>query len=230
MLYVFAGFPKSGSDAGSFVLHAGGIRHGFCACQQCFEDRGEPPEADASFILEHDPNIQYRKQGVFISGTDEFLYPVEYRMSDLCLSEGITWDWFRDTWRFGNGVTIHKTWADPEYKNVIHGTDLSLDEYLIQNGPTSLNELQLERVHVKTEGWEQYESRYPEGMCPQESHIVHLTWMVTTHRLPEFAYERIRNVIEYSAEPRSPERYSSEPGHHFSQLEIYDGTPVVQKG
>ena len=228
MLYVFAGFPNKGSKPGSLSLHAGGIRHGFCACEKCFEERGEPIESEASFILEHDANIQYRKSGVFINNSDEYLYPTEYRMSDLCLRDGITWNWFTDTWKFGNGVTMHKTHADPEYKTVVHETDLSLDEYLSQNGPTTLSELKLERKHIRTEGWEKYESRYPKGMCPQESHLVHLTWFVTTHRIPEFAYNRIRDIIEYDAEPQNIQQYSTKLGHHFSQIEIYDGTPAVK--
>ena len=227
MLYVFAGFPNKGSKPGSLSLHAGGIRYGFCACEKCFEERGEPIESETSFILEHD--LSYRKGGVFIGNTDEYLYPVEYRMSDVCLRDGITWDWFTDGWKFGNGVTIHKTYAHFEYKTVVHQTDLSLDEYLLQQGPTFLNDLQLERKHISTEGWEIYEARYPEGMCPQEPHLVHLTWLVTTHKLPEFVYERIRDIIEYDAEPKYLEQYSQEQGHHFSTSEIYDGTPVYHE-
>jgi len=229
MLYVFAGFPNKGNKSGTLSLHAGGIRYGFCACEKCFEERGEPIESDASFILEHDANIQYRKSGVFINNSDEYLYPTEYHMSDVCLRDGITWDWFTDTWKFGNGITMHKTYADPEYKIVVHETELSLDEYLSQNGPTALNELKLGKKHIRTEGWEKYESRYPKGMCPQEPHLVHLTWLVTTHKLPEFVYERIRDIIEYDAEPKYLEQYSQEQGHHFSTSEIYDGTPVYHE-
>ena len=48
MLYVFAGFPKNG-------LHAGGLQH----CIETVEELGE---------LEHDPAVQYRKEGVFAGG------------------------------------------------------------------------------------------------------------------------------------------------------------------
>ena len=77
-------------------------------------------------LLEHDPSIQYRKEGVFINKTDEWLYPVDYRISDLCLRDGIDWDWFPEHWKFGNGVTMQKTLAAPDYRTVIHGTDMTL--------------------------------------------------------------------------------------------------------
>ena len=51
MLYIFAGFPKSG-------LHAGGL-------QLAIE------EVEMLGELEHDPAVQYRKEGVFASNTDE---------------------------------------------------------------------------------------------------------------------------------------------------------------
>ena len=198
MLYIFAGFPKNG-------LHAGGL-------QYCIED------VEELALLEHDPAVQYTKEGVFVPDTEEMLYPVEYRMSDLCLKDGITWDWFPERWSFGNGVTVHKTQARPEYKTVVHGTDLSLDEFLAHHGSTPLAHLELERLHVRHEGWEQYEARWLPGMCPQESHVVHLTWLVTTHRLPDFIYERIRALIEDGATPKQAETYVrlEEPGKYLS--------------
>jgi hypothetical protein len=204
MLYVLAGFPKNG-------LNAGGLQ--FCVEQ-----------VENLAILEHDPAVQYRKEGVFVPGkAEELLYPVEYRMSDLCLRDGITWDWFPENWSFGNGVTIHKTQASPEYKTVVHGTDLNLDQFLSQYGVTRMAELELERLHVRHEGWQKYEARWLPGTCPQESHVVQLTWLVTTHRLPEFAYNRIRDLIERAAEPKDIHPYSGEPGKHFSEIRRWDG-------
>ena len=93
MLYVFAGFPGRNAPCGSLQLHAGRLEY----CFETVEDLA---------ILEHDPNVQYRKEGVFTSGkTGEFLYHVEYRMSELCLRDGITWEWFPESFDFGNGVT-----------------------------------------------------------------------------------------------------------------------------
>ena len=198
MLYIFAGFPKSG-------LHAGGLQ---LAIEE-FEMLGE---------LEHDPAVQYRKEGVFASNTDEELYPLEVVMSPMLERDGITWDWFDDNWAFGNGVTVHKTSASPEYKTVVHGTELNLEEFLAENGTTRLAELELERMHVRHEGWEKYEARWLSGTCPMEPHVVHLTWLVTTHKLPDFAYERIRSLIEDGAEPEQKEIYihPEEPGKYLS--------------
>lgn len=214
MLYVFAGFPKNG-------LHAGGL-------QYAVEDVENLAE------LEHDLAIDYRKEGVFASGkAHELLYPVKYRMSDLCLRDGITWEWFPENWGFGNGVTIHKTMASPEYRTVVHGTDLTLEQFLAWRGKTRLADLVLERMHVWHEGWEKYEARWLPGTCPQQSHIVHLTWLVTTHRLPPFAYDRIRQLIEGGAEPKDLHRYtprdSGEPGKHFSEIRGWDGQPAYQE-
>lgn len=209
MLYIFAGFPKSG-------LHAGGL-------QYCVE------EVEKLGLLEHSPSAHCRKEGVF-SGDHkeaEWLYDVEYHVSDQLLSEGITWDWFPDNWAFGNGVTTHKTHASLEFKTVVHGTDLTLDEFLARYGTTRLAELELERLHVRHEGWEKYEARWLPGTCPQFNHIVHLTWLVTTHRLPPFAYERIRELIEDpTSQPKDLHRYSQEKGHHFSALRQWDGKPA----
>jgi len=198
MLYVFAGYPKNG-------LHAGGLQLAIETVEELA-------------ILEHDPAVQYRKEGVFAAGSDELLYPVEYHMSDLCLRDGITWDWFPENWSFGNGVTVHKTTASLEYKTVVHGTDLNLDEFLTQHGTTRMSELKLERVHIRHEGWEKYEARWLPRTCPQENHVVHLTWLVTTHKLPGFVYDRIRALIEEGATPEQTEIYicPEEPGKYLS--------------
>ena len=210
MLYIFAGFPKNG-------LHAGGLQH----CIETVEELG---------LLEHDEAIQYRKEGVFAAGSDEELYPLEVVLSPMLERDGITWDWFSEGWAFGNGVTVHKTSASPEFKTVVHGTELDLNEFLAQNGTTRLAELQLERMHIKHEGWQEYEARWLPGTCPQESHIVHLTWMITTHKLPEFAYQRIQALIEGGAEPEQAEIYvqPEEPGKYLSTPRIWDGKPASQ--
>lgn len=198
MLYIFAGFPRNG-------LHAGGLQY----CIETVEELG---------LLEHDPAVQYRKEGVFATDSDEELYPLEVVMSPMLERDGITWDWFPENWSFGNGVTVHKTTANPEYKTVVHGTELNLEEFLAENGTTRLSELELERIHVKHEGWEKYEARWLPGSCPQENHAVQLTWLVTTHKLPDFAYERIRALIEDGAEPEQAETYiyPDEPGKYLS--------------
>lgn len=215
MLYIFAGFPKNG-------LHAGGLQF----CIEEVEDLG---------LLEHDPAIQYRKEGVFaVSGKyEEWLRDIDYHISALCLRDGITWDWFPENWSFGNGMTVHKTSAGPQCKVVVHGTDLNLDRFLAQHGTTHLAELALDRMHVRHEGWEKYEARWRPGTCPQENHIVHLTWLVTTHRLPAFAYERLRELIEDPAsQPKEPWRYvcEDEPGKYLSAIRKWDGKKDFSSG
>ena len=84
-------------------------------------------------------------------------------MSPMLERDGITWDWFSENWAFGNGVTVHKTTASPDYKTVVHGTSLNLDEFLAQHGTTELADLKLERLHIRHEGWEQYEARWLPG-------------------------------------------------------------------
>ena len=198
MLYIFAGYPKNN-------LHAGGLQY----CIESVEMLGE---------LEHDPAVQYRKEGVFAANTDEELHPLQVVMSPMLERDGITWDWFPENWSFGNAVTVHKTSASPEFKTVVHGTELNLEEFLAENGTTRLAELELERMHVKHEGWQEYEARWLPGTCPQESHVVHITWLITTHKLPDFAYERIRSLIEDGAEPEQKEIYirPEEPGKYLS--------------
>ena len=115
------------------------------------------------------------------------------------------------------------------YKTVVHGTDLNLDEFLARSGVTSIAELELERLHVRHEGWEKYEARWLPGTCPQENHIVHLTWLVTTHCLPTFAYNRIRALIEEGSEPKDRPVYSKEPGKHFSGTRKWEGVSTSGK-
>ena len=204
MLYIFAGFPKSN-------LHAGGLQY----CIETVEELG---------LLEHDPAVQYRKEGVFAAGTDEELYPLEVVMSPMLERDGITWDWFPENWSFGNGVTVHKTTASPEYKTVVHGTELNLDEFLTEYGTSRLGDLELERMHIRHEGWGEYENRWLPATCPMESHVVYLTWLVTTHKLPDFAYDRIRALIEDGVEPRQAELYvqPDEPGKYLHTLRPFN--------
>ena len=198
MLYIFAGFPKNG-------LHAGGLQY----CIETVEELA---------VLEHDPVVQYRKMGVYVDATDDMLYPVEVVMSPTLERDGITWDWFPEQWAFGNGVTIHKTLASPVYQTVVHGTDLTLDDYLANNGTTRLADIQLEQQHIQHEGWKSYEARWLPGTCPQENHVVYLTWLVTTHRLPDSIYNRIRDLIEVEVELDQADLYvrSDEPGRYLS--------------
>ena len=165
MLYVFAGFPKNG-------LHAGGLR-----LLTQLEELGD---------LEEDAAVQYRKEGVYIG--EEWARPIEYRMSDLCLREGISWDWFNENWAFGNGVTVHKTTAHYEKHIVI---------------------LEDNTVGVAIDDRSAYEARWMNGKCPQESHVVHLTWLVFKHELPDFTYEQLRGLIEDGTTPLNPKLYEN---------------------
>ena len=211
MLYIFAGYPKTG-------LNAGGLQHAV----ETVEELG---------LLEHDPAIQYRKEGVFMGSAAVGVEPighVQYRISDVCLRDGITWDWFPENWSFGNGGTVHKTLASPEYRTVVHGTDLTLDEWLATFGNVKLADLELRRKHNRTEGWEAYEKRWLPGTCPQENHVVHLTWLVAKHEMPSFAYERLRCLVEV------PGTELVKPGHyqerHFSMARIWDGKGAFHQG
>ena len=150
----------------------------------------------------------------------EWLYSTDYVISDRCLQDGITWDWFPEHWAFGNGATVHKTSASLDYRTVVHGTDLTLDEFLANEGTARLASLELTRTHNRHEGWKEYEARWLPGTCPQENHVVHLTWLVTTHRLPSFVYDRISGLIEFGAIPEQAELYErpDEPGKYLSAL------------
>ena len=182
--------------------------------------------------MEESDNVQYRKEGVFLvtKTGEEYIGPVEYRVSDLCLRDGITWDWFGEGWAFGNGVTVHKTLGSPEFRTVVHGTDLTLDQFLTWYGATKLADLELERMHVRHEGWEKYEARWLPGACPQENHIVHLTWLVSKHRLPPHAYRRLQGLIEDSnCQLKEPQLYSRAPGEHFSETRQWEGARVGRR-
>ncbi len=210
-LYILAGFPGKDALPGTRGLNAGGL-------QYAVEERL------GIALLEHDKGIQYRKEGVFIATDqgEERLRDVEYHLSDLCLWDGITWAWFPPNHAFGNGVTVHKTVANYEMKTVVHGTEDSLAEYLRGAGPTRLSDLVLEQRHIRTEGWEQYERRWLPGTCPQESHVVHLTSLVTKHKLPPFAYDVMRLLVEAPGLSAREELF--EP-RHFSEVRKWDRKP-----
>ena len=165
MLYVFAGFPKCG-------LNAGGLRQFI--------------QNEELGLLEEDPAIQYHNDG-----------ETPYHMSEMTTQGGIGWSWFTDNWSFGNGVTIHKTTADYDAHHV------TLNQALASS---------------HTEGRAEYEARWKPNMCPQQNHVVHMTWCVFQHRLPEFAYDRLRAIIEDGVEPMSRTLYETpdEPGLYYS--------------
>lgn len=165
MLYIFAGFPKCG-------LNAGGLHRLI--------------EVEEIGALDEEPEVSYSNDGEH-----------RYHMSELCEKDGLRWSWFTENWAFGNGVTVHKTTAHYQ-KHIVIREDNSLV--------------------VVVEDRSAYEARWAPGTCPQESHVVHLTWCVFQHELPEFAYERLRGLIEDGAAPLSPELYENkaEPGKYQS--------------
>ena len=177
--------------------------------------------------LEHDSAIQYRKSGVYIVSPDgdELKDTIDYRMSDMCLRDGIAWDWFPDQFDFGNGVTVQKTTARPEYKTVVNGTSLDLNQYIAEYGATDLSKLSLVRKHIKHEGWQKWEARWLSGTCPQEAVDVHLTWAVFTHKLPEFAYQRLRESIEdpsWELPNRGDYEIENDPWRYLSKTRILE--------
>ena len=199
MLYVFAGFPKCG-------LNAGGLEYAI-------------EEVEDLAMLEHGQTIQYRKEGEFAVGGEEaeWVAPITYRMSDRCLRDGITWDWFPEDHSFGNGVSVSKAIALVQHESVIVGTDLDLERYLRKRGPTRLNDLSMESRLVRHEGRKRYEARWLPGTCPDFNHVVHLTWVVAQYRWPEHIYERVRQIVEDPAVVLSePERY--DPERHISAI------------
>lgn len=218
-LYVFAGFPGKDS-AENRGLGSKGLQEAFCACEDCFERRGTEP-FEPGFILEHDNTICYRKEGVCLAGKPgEIIRSYEHRISDMLLMYGITWDWFLPNSRFGNGITRYVCNASPDYRTVISGTDMTLENFKRANRGTPYRESDLLLVdeHWRNESWTAYEARWESGKCPQVAHRVHLTWLVTTHKLPEFAYERLRDIIEYGAEPEGTYR-----PEHFNNPKIWNG-------
>ena len=199
MLYIFSGFPRCG-------LNAGGVEYAI----ETVEDLA---------VLEHGPTVQYRKEGEFAVGGEqaEWVAPITYRISDQCIGAGITWDWFPEDHSFGNGVSVSKTSALVQHESVIVGTDLDLERYLRERGPTRLNDLAMESRLVRHEGRKRYEARWLPGTCPDFNHVVHLTWVVAQYRWPEHIYERVRQIVEDPAVVLSePERY--DPERHISAI------------
>lgn len=202
MLYIFLGYPQTG-------LNAGGLQH-------CVE------EVERLAILEHDPAVQHAKEGVFIvhGSVGERQGMFEYRLSSQLERLGVTWDWFPENWGFGNGCTVHKTTANRETMLVDHRTGASVADLIATGRPLNLGQLRIQQVPKRTEGWIEYEKRWRPGTCPQKSHILHLTWLITKHRLPQFAYLRLEQIIE-------------SPGTILHDLERYrekDFSPVRKWG
>jgi len=218
MLYIFATSPDH-LEPGRHRLHAGGLTHLVDVVEELA-------------IIENDEDISYQKEGVFIPGSNgEWLRDLAYRMSETCLRDGITFNWFPERWTFGGGITCHKTSASPTYKTVVHGIDLTLNEFLAKHGTARLAELELDRLQVRHESWLAYEARWAlddngKTMCPQYSHQVFLTWVMTVDPMPEFAYERLRAVIEDGAELKDAHLYDHSPGQMFSTIRKWDGKPA----
>jgi len=158
--------------------------------------------------LEHDPSVQLTKENA-----------ADFRMSDLCVEQGIEWAWFPERFTFGNGVTVFKATAMLAEQVVVHGTNLSLDEYLHLDKPVPLSELQMVKQQNPSEGWREYEARWRPGTCPQGSHIVHLTGLVTKEPLTEDGYQDLCDVIERGT-PVDASEYSTE---HFSKTRAWQG-------
>lgn len=175
--------------------------------------------------LEHDPMISYAKEGVFAiypsGGIGERLGPVEYVLSSMLEAQGITWKWFPENHGFGNGITVPKTTALKEYQLVDHRTGNSIPDLLTKGYPLELGKLIIRMVPKRTEGWDKYEARWVPGTCLQESHIVHLTQIVTRGRLDTLAYNRIQRIIEDpSAMLTDVDRYREKD---FSPTRTWDG-------
>lgn len=208
MLYVFAGFPGHRGD--KLGLHAGGLA--FCI-----------DEVEELGLLER--RLCYRKGGVFTPGPEgEYLYDVEYRLSDNLRIDGITWDWFAHDWNFGNTTVCHKTMGGPRYRKMVYGTDTTLADFQAAHlgKPYPANLMVVDEIE-QSNSWIEYQARWLPGTCPQEAHLVHLTWVVMEHKMPEFAYERLRQLIEDAAEPKDIHRYSTDKGHHFSTIRTWEG-------
>lgn len=152
-------------------------------------------ESEELGLLEEDPSIQYLRENVDELGG--------YRMSENCALDGIGFDWFPENWSFGNGITVHKT------SNKYQG-----DKVISYNNDGSVvwDQVPIDRS--------EYEARWADGKCPQDDHAVMLTWLVFTHELPAFAYERLRAVIEDGAALEDPALYEvlDEPGKYKSEI------------
>ena len=187
MLYIFSGYPGKALPAGMAHLHAGGLRH----CIKEVEHLAE---------LEEDPMIQYVKEGVYacpVGGNEgEWLGPVEYRLSPILDKDGITWKIFPEHWTFGNNVTCTNWTANRETMEVDYRTGIPFADLLASGHPIDMSKVMIQRVPRITESWKEYEKRWFPGTCPQESHKVHLTYVITKGEMEPWAYERVRRLIE----------------------------------
>ena len=187
MLYVFAGYPGRALPAGMAHLHAGGLRH-------CIK------EVEALAELEEDSMIQYTKDGVYAipkgSNEGEWLGPTPYRLSPAVERSGITWQWFPEHWSFGNGVTCTNWTAKRETMEIDYRTGVPMADLIATGHPIDLSKVTIQRVPRTTEGWAEYEKRWLPGTCPQESHKVHLTYVITRGEMEPWAYERVLCLIE----------------------------------
>jgi hypothetical protein len=111
-------------------------------------------------------------------------------ISERLKADGIDWPWFLERAGFGNGVTMHATHA--KFSDASVFSDL-----------------------YDQEGWDQYEARWVPGTCPQEDHIVHLTWLATATPFPPAVYERVRELIEGGAAAEPRDAYEDK---HFSEI------------
>ena len=63
-------------------------------------------------------------------------------------------------------------------------------------------------------------SRWLPGTCPQEAVSIHLTWLVFQNKLPDFAYQRLRESIEspgYVLPDQGGYERRDEPGKFVSE-------------
>lgn len=211
-IYIFAGFPgKDRVASGGLVLNAAGLRH-------CIED------VEELGLLEYDPSIQVRKEGVFVvtARGEEQLSDQRICLSDMVIQAGITEDWLDDNFTIGNGVNCPKTVASYKTRLVNHQCGRTQDEILHQDGVLDMSQLRLRQVHDFSEGWARYERRWRSGTCPRQNHIVHLTTMVFVHELQPSAYDRIMAIVEHGADPTASVTYHRD---YFSTSRTYMGTP-----
>ena len=219
VVYLFATYQDLTLEPGVMRLNSGGLTY-------CID------EVEHLAELDHNPIHKYQRDGLWVGNDPEYEWArdTQYVISNRLTEVGITWDWFRPYHSFGNGVTCSKSWAGMEEKLVIHGTNLSEREYIKLHGAAAMKDLMKELKQQRTESWEKYQNRWAldaNGMttCPQENHWVSITSVVTTHPVPQFAYDRIRCLVEENVDPLYRNtHYSLEPnGNHFSDFVPYHG-------
>jgi hypothetical protein len=125
---------------------------------------------------------------------------IQYRKTGV-FTPGKTGEWLRNVeYRMSAGCTkIGVAW------------DFFPDHFDFGNGIT------MQRTHNAEE------SRWVKGHYPDADHIVNFVFVITTHRLPEFAYQRVAALIEGGAEPLNPIAYIREddPGKYISTPHPY---------